>query len=419
MQLVGALGTGGAMTRILLAAAVALALSPGLGAAQRASQDSSPRIAAAVNGAIVLFRSDGGGRTALTRGGLDSSPVVSPDGSLIAFLRTPVVPPPQPGMPGPPMQQVMLASPNGQHGYDITVFSQRFFLSSLRQAIAWEPGGHAPGLAWYDGNTVQYRRASGNQRTVLQVGPASPTDGTGSITFASDDTTIAAPAAPPHAGATPARTLRIAVSHFNGGQRIITVHFRSGILSNGDPHRGSVPVGDGLTYTDSRFPSRLHTLEFPTVAMGAGYQVTGLFLVSDRGGTARMALGNGHGVHGVPPFGPTLEGATHFQYAPNRKYIATDPNNSLWISGQVARPFRIPIPHAGSCVLAQWTWLSDSSGLAYVTTCTVGGSNPLRYRLTLGTVSLKGGKPAVLDTIESRNPQAIDLAPAYRCVGCG
>ncbi len=406
------------MKRILLAAAVALALSPGLGAAQRASLDSSPRIAAAVNGAIVLFRSDRGGRTTLTHSGIDSSPVASSDGSLIAFLRTPSTPP-QPGMPGPRRHQVMLASPNDQNGYDITVFSQRFFLSSPRQAIAWEPGGHAPGLAWYDGNTVQYRRASGNQRTVLQVGPVSPTAGAGSITFASDDTAIAAPVAPPRAGSTPARTLRIAVSRLYGGQRTITVLFRSRILSNGNPHRGSVPVGDGLTYTDSRFPSRLHTLEFPTVAMGAGYQVTGLFLVSDRGGTARMALGNGHGVHGVPPFGPALEGATHFQYAPNRKYIATDPNNSLWISGQVARPFRIPIPHAGSCVLSQWTWLSDSSGLAYVTTCTVGGSNPLRYRLTLGTVSLKGGKPAVLDTIESRNPQAIDLAPAYRCVGCG
>lgn len=400
---------------LLLLASTSSAARPALAG----GPTTSTRIAAAVNGRIVLFQAGGAGRTVLTHGGRDGSPVMSPDGQLVAFLRTP--PAGQPSSSAARGHQVMLAGSNGHGGYRVTVFSQRTaILSPARQAIAWEPGGHAPGLAWFDGDTVQYRRASGNQQTVLQVGPHSPIAPYDSITFNSDDSAIAAPAAPLHAGPNPPRTLRIAVSRFGaGGQRIVTARFRPRILSNGTPYRGSVPVGDGLAYTDSRFPSPGHTIEFATVAKGAGYQITGLFIVSDRGGIARLVLGNGHGLHGIPPFGSALTGATHSQYSPNGAYSATDPNNNLSIGGEVVRPLSIPVPHAGSCVLAQWTWLPDSSGLAYVTVCTVPGSSPIGYRLTLGAVSLSNGKRTVLDTIDSRNPQAIDLAPAYRCVACG
>lgn len=129
-----------------------------------------------------------------------------------------------------------------------------------------------------------------------------------------------------------------------------------------------------------------------------------------------MILGTGNGVHGQPPFGPGLGEATQFQMSPNGKYMATDPKNNLWISGDVVRPISIPIPRARSCVLSQWTWLSDSSGLAYVTACTV---SPRGFMLTLASVSRSGGAPHVLYTATAANQSAIDLAPSYRCIACG
>jgi len=174
---------------------------------------------------------------------------------------------------------------------------------------------------------------------------------------------------------------------------------------------GSYPIGDGLTFTADG-----HDLLFATARVGAGYEITGIFRVSDRGGRAHMILGTGNGVHGQPPFGPGLGEATQFQMSPNGKYMATDPKNNLWISGDVVRPISIPIPRARSCVLSQWTWLSDSSGLAYVTACTV---SPRGFMLTLASVSRSGGAPHVLYTATAANQSAIDLAPSYRCIACG
>jgi hypothetical protein len=197
-------------------------------------------------------------------------------------------------------------------------------------------------------------------------------------------------------------------------QRTITIRLRPGILGTGvNPALGSYPVGDGLAFADN------HHLLVGTVAKGEGYQLTGVFIVPDTGGIARMVLGNGNGVHGYPPFAPPLAGATQFRLSPERKYTATDPNNHFWISGEVAAPRTIPVPRGRSCVLSQWTWLPDSSGLAYVTACTISGVSPLHYRLTLATVSRAGGPPRMLYALRSKNQSAIDLAPTYRCVACG
>jgi hypothetical protein len=132
-----------------------------------------------------------------------------------------------------------------------------------------------------------------------------------------------------------------------------------------------------------------------------------------------MILGNGNGVRGRPPFAPTVAEATQFQLSPNGKYIATDPENHFWINGGVARPQTVTVPCERSCVLSQWTWLPDSSGLAYVTVGTVPGSSPIRYHLTLATVTRSGSGRHILYALNSKRQDAIDLAPAYRCTACG
>jgi hypothetical protein len=135
-----------------------------------------------------------------------------------------------------------------------------------------------------------------------------------------------------------------------------------------------------------------------------------------------MIFGNGTCVHnGACP--PGLDGATKFAYSPDGTLMATDPARSaprnrfsFAVTGAVATPFSIHIamPHM-SCVPAQWEWLPDGSGFAYVRMCTASRG----YDLALVTVLLHGGRSHVLTTLSSRDPGAIDLTRATRCVGCG
>lgn len=202
-------------------------------------------------------------------------------------------------------------------------------------------------------------------------------------------------------------------------QRTITITFRTGILI-GPNGRGSVPVGDDLGYTTSQLAPPNHTLQVTTFASpGIGRQMTGVFLAPDTGGQARLVQGNGHGLHGIPPFGYGMNGATQFQDAPNGRYTATDPAGGFYIGGELRRPLQVAAPVPLGCVLSQWTWLADSVHLAYDTECTVRGSSPVRFALTLDTVSIFGGAPVVLYRTVTSNPNVLDLAPGYRCVACG
>ncbi|MDQ2743842.1 MAG: hypothetical protein M3Z66_16315 [Chloroflexota bacterium] len=377
-----------------------------------AATSSSARIAAAVNGNIILFRADGSGRSTITHRGIDSNPITSSGpGALVAFLRTRGGFRPYDRQPR--QHEVMLAAPADRGGYAATRFSFRQPVSPpSRSDLAWDLGGHSPGLFWFDGHSVVYRRASGNEHPVLAVGPPEPFRSYQPIVVSPQGVAVPLTSSPQQAGYP--RVLRIAESGFGATrERIVTVRFRKGVLGGNQPARGSFPTGSGLTIT----PDSRHFL-FGTLREGAGYQLTGVFEVPVAGGIARMILGRGNGVQGYPPFGPALDGATQFELSPNGKYLATDPGKRFWISGQVAHPRTIPVPTGLSCALTQWSWLPDSSGLAYVTACTT-PSSPILYRVTLAAVSVHGGKPRVLYEIRSRNQSAIDLAPVYRCVACG
>jgi len=122
---------------------------------------------------------------------------------------------------------------------------------------------------------------------------------------------------------------------------------------------------------------------------------------------------------GSMPASPVVNGATGFLFSPNLRRLATDPDNRFWVagaSGQHGHFTNTYIPRG--CVLAQYTWLPDSSGLAYVTECTVPSSGSILLRLNLYTVKL-GASPRPSLGVIDREPDALDLAPARRCVACG
>lgn len=367
-------------------------------------------VAVSLHGSIVLFAADGSGRIDVTRSGQDHAPVVAPNGRAVAFWRGRF----PPYLATAPW--VMVARPGADGRWRATRFSARpTDTARAEHTIAWAPGSHA--LAWFDGLTVRYRRFGKAQRTVLRlpyrncVYPCAA-----DIAISRDGGTIAA-AEPPTGTGLP-QTLRVAVRRLTAPrQQTITIHFRPGVLI-GPNGRGSIPIGEDLSYTTSQFAPRGHTLQFSTIAIGAGRQMTGVFLVPDTGGRARLVQGNGHGLHGIGPFGYGMNGATHFEDAPNGRYTATDPTGGFYVAGEIG-PLHVSVPTARGCVLAQWTWLADSTHIAYVTECTVPGSSPLRLRFTLGDVSIFGGAPIVLYQTETADPNAIELAPAYRCVACG
>jgi hypothetical protein len=367
-----------------------------------------PPVAVSLRGSIVLFA--GHRMTVVTHSGQDHAPVLAPNGRGVAFWRGRYVP------LHVTRRRILVARRDADGVWHVAQFSTRpASAEGLQQTLAWAPGGNA--LAWYDGATVQYRRIGKPQRTILRLGSGMPTYQTLALAFSRDGGAIAATLPPVGTGLP--RNLRVAVRPLSAsGQRTITITFRPGVLI-GPNHRGSIPVGDDFAYTTSQLAPPGHTLEIETIAApGAGRQLTGVFLAPDSGGRAWLIQGNGHGLHGIPPFGYGMNGATHFGVAPDDRYIATDPTGGFYAAGEIG-PRHVSAPVPAGCVLAQWTWLADSVHLAYVTDCVVPGSSPLRLRLTLSTVSIFGGAPVVLYRTVAGDPNAIDLAPSYRCVACG
>jgi hypothetical protein len=69
------------------------------------------------------------------------------------------------------------------------------------------------------------------------------------------------------------------------------------------------------------------------------------------------------------------------------------------------------------CVLSQYEWLSDGSGLAYVRICPDGQNGD--HQATLFSVLLSRSAPRQLYRALSIDQQVVDLAPVFRCVACG
>jgi hypothetical protein len=172
---------------------------------------------------------------------------------------------------------------------------------------------------------------------------------------------------------------------------------------------------------------------FSTTIVGEGPpSITGIWRVGAGGGLARMTIGTAAGVRRPPlPAGSPLAQATRFLLSPDRTLLATDPRQRLWVGKPDGRAGRfLPVHMPRYCVLAQYTWLSDGSGLAYVQLCppAPNASAPIsksqagqhvNVQSTLFSVRLDGSPPRQLYRAISADQEVIDLAPATQCVLCG
>lgn len=120
-------------------------------------------------------------------------------------------------------------------------------------------------------------------------------------------------------------------------------------------------------------------------------------------------------------------GATHVVLSPDRAHLATDTDGGLWIAdADGPHGHRLDLGVARGCVLAQFAWLGESAGLAYITLCMSQTSTtsknkiaPITYHATLSTVSASGGSSRTLLRAGGKTQTVLDLAPAYGCLACG
>jgi hypothetical protein len=379
-------------------------------------------VVAAVNGNIVQYAADGSSRRQITSTGRDTAPVVAPGGGLAAFIR---LSQPVHGLNSrhgldltaatPHNVMLLTLSPNREI-FDVLTRVATATAPASRFTIAFGRCGCAPELYFWNGNTLEWRRLTGNQTPALKNnGPVNPGMNV-PIAVGPVDRVIAVPIPP-------ASTMPKSLPAQIAGRGRITITFPPGSLgASNDFPPGSYPTGAGMTVAPDG-----HHLVFATLFRGEGYFISGVWEAPVTGGPATRILGTASEARGRLPFAAALTGATQFQYSPNHRFLATDPHSALWVRSATSGAAHIISLHvarsslhvARSCVLAQWTWLADSSGFAYVTACTTpsGGS------MTLATVARDGGSRHTLQTVHTVRPYgygaAIDLAPATRCVACG
>jgi dipeptidyl aminopeptidase/acylaminoacyl peptidase len=301
-----------------------------------------------------------------------------------------------------------------------------------RESPSWSPGGRY--LAYHEGEpagkgspasyaglTVVIRRVRGDQSTVVSRVKFSPKGSPNAFGFGEGPTIAWSPDGRKLAsivGILQGRTapnwpvaLEVGIGDVRTGRtQTIGIRFPRGMLGRTGA-RGSYPTGNNLAWTaDSKH------LVISTFGRGAGGSLTGLWHVGQNGGMAHLFVGTRADVQDHVPAGEPLARATGFLMAPNRRLLVTDPGNRFWVADAKGGHGRFTNTSTQKgCVLAQFSWLPDSSGLAYVTECTVAGSG--LFRLSLYSVKLRA-LPHLLLQLISREPDALDLGPPQRCVAC-
>ncbi len=382
-------------------------------------------VAVALRGDIYTVSVSGGSARQLTNYGLNSAPALSPHESLIAYLSTSKQFTDKYG--NAKTHGVWVMSVDGSGARKITDTNPKID----RGGLSWSPDGQR--LAYYEGDGVVVSDDRGGHRTVaLRTGR--PFDGTmfgplaaSPIAWSPDSRRIAV--ALPYKGQSLPRVLRVAVvSAGGGGATTATVTFPSGVLGNPTPP-GSFPANNALAWSpDGR------RLVVETLAEGEGPdRITGIWQVAATGGVASLLVGTAKGVRSADyPTDSPLNQPTHFAFSPDGRRLATDPEQNatydqarFWIAasnGTGGRFLDLGLSRRRGCALAQYAWLNDGVGLAYVTVRGTGantGKGPL-IRATLYTVLLGAGQPRELLHIDDVKQDLLRLTPAaYRCVACG
>lgn len=154
-----------------------------------------------------------------------------------------------------------------------------------------------------------------------------------------------------------------------------------------------------------------------TTLSGAGHVLSGVWTVRDRGGMARLLVTTLPG-----PVGSTgtrsLAQAAAMAVAPDGRKLAIATDTMFWVAGTDGQHGRLyPAGLPRGCAITTFRWLSDGSGLAYVTNCTVAGTPSIRANLYL--LPLSKGRARLVTSAIGRQSLLLSGTSTGRCIACG
>ncbi len=384
-----------------------------------ADPTTAPLVAVALRGDMYVIPAAGGVSRRLTSYGLNSSPLLSPDGRRVAYLST--------------SQRYLVNGTGTTHGVWIVPTDGPPDGSAARKitqsnpaidrgGLAWSPNGLL--LAYYDGASITISTADGAHHfVVLHLRtPFHSATGASAIAWSPDSRRVAILASAPGS-----RTPSMMVADTADKETTATITF---------PARspGAAVIGPELAWSaDGR------SLTFDTVTIGeAGGQITGIWRVPAGGGMAHLLIGQSvysrplakESGGAVVAVNPALEDATTFAVSPDDRYIVTNPLHvpsgnqpvayRLWLLDANGTHGRA-LAGAPSCALTQVAWLPMTTALAYVTECPSATTGTMVARLN--SVTVNGAAPKELYSLAYTAGKrgapfgSIDLAPAARSLG--
>jgi WD40-like Beta Propeller Repeat len=402
-------------------------------------RDRTPLIVASLRGAIYTVRADGAESCFLTPYAT-INPYASPSGYWIT--------PGAAGIPhlSPTGSQIAYLTTTNINSHDVWVVPVNPALSSPRrlttpsrtldrESPSWSPDGKL--LAYHEGNpvglgshasyeglSIVVRRVDKNRTTIVSrvrfplkggqnefnFGSESPT-----IVWSPDGTRVATIAGFVRAAGEAGKLgypsgLQVGMAAIASGRtNIITVRFPNWISRENSARRfisGSYPAGDELAWTSDG----LH-LVITTRGQGEGYSLTGIWRVATGGGLAHLFVGAPADIYQHRSASPPIDNATQFLLLPNRRMLATDPNQRFWVTNVAGGPGTFTDPHIPSrvgCFLTQYSWLPNSSGFAYVKSC-----EGVLFHFTLYSVRLHS-KARLLISVIDKQSDALVLGPSLR-----